>query len=238
MSGFFLQRGERGLNVGPTGSGKTEGAIFQLRNPCVYPVIIFDTKIEDKFFGVHDEDAGESLALIETFDDFVKLSKKPRKDWPHYILVRPETHEMLEVEELDKYSQLVYAKFGSCFVYYDELYNWHKNGQCGPGLLGLLTRGRSKGKTLLMSTQRPSWISRFCFTESNRFYLYRQTDARDRKTIEAMVPNYASYKLPPKYYFYYFEVGEHEIPQLFMPVPFIEFDPKKATEKIYRRQWL
>jgi hypothetical protein len=50
----------------------------------------------------------------------------------------------------------------------DELYTLHSGGgRAGPGLMGWLTRGREKHQSFLGLTQRPAWISRFLFSESD-----------------------------------------------------------------------
>jgi len=217
---FFLKRGERGLLVGQTGSGKSEGAIFHLQNAPVFPVIMYDTKIEDNLFKVSG--GQDNLMVANNFESFFKIAKMPKVEQPDYILVRPEVNEVLDVGELDKYVQLGYDRFGASYHYFDEAYNWHNNGRCGAPLLGMLTRGRSKGKTTLLATQRPSWISRFCFTESQKFFVYRLGDLRDRKTIDSMIPEFSSLPLPPKYHFYHYEVGHHDKAKLYKPVPFSE----------------
>lgn len=230
---FFLKKGERGLLVGKTGSGKSENAIFHLHHAPVFPVIMFDTKIEDNLFKAKQGD--DNLEVVNSFEEFYKLSKLPKKEMPEYILVRPETHELLDIDLLDKYLQLVYHAFGSCYIYLDETYNWHNNGKCGAGLLGLLTRGRSKGKTLLMASQRPSWISRFCFTESEKFYLHQLLDLRDRKTLDSVVPDFSTLPKPPEYHFYHFEVKKHDVPVLYSPVPFSEL---KANQVHSKHKWI
>jgi hypothetical protein len=226
---FFLKKGERGLLIGQTGSGKSENAIFHLHHAPVFPVIMFDTKIEDNLFKVQQKN--DTLEVCNSYDEFLKVSKLNKKEMPDYILVRPEVHEVNEPELLDKYLNLVYHSFGACYYYLDETYNWHVRGQCGAGLLGLLTRGRSKGKTGLMATQRPSWISRFCFTESQKFYLHHMLDMRDRKTVDSMVPDFSSLPKPPKYHFYHFEVAKHDAPVLYSPVPFTELKDKQIHSK-------
>jgi hypothetical protein len=86
----------------------------------------------------------------------------------------------------------------------------------------------------LQSTQRPSWICRFCFTESQKFYIHGLIDERDRKTLDSMIPSFSRYPIPPKFHFYHFEVGEHTEPQLYKPVPFEKLDRKK----IFSRKWV
>lgn len=226
---FFLNKGERGLLVGQTGSGKSENGIFHLQHAPVFPVIMYDTKIEDNLFKAAGEN--DTLEVVNSFKDFYDISVLSKREMPDYILVRPEAHELIDVDLLDKYLQLGYDHFGASFHYIDETYNWHNRGQCGAGLLGLLTRGRSKGKTTLMATQRPSWISRFCFTESQKFYVHQLLDMRDRKTLDSMIPEFSTLPKPDKYHFYHFEVSKHEKPQLYSPVPFSELKKQQIQGK-------
>lgn len=229
---FLAAKGERALLVGQTGSGKTQNAIFQLRNAPVFPVVIFDTKIEDAFFGLPEGD--ETLDLIQSIGDLEKYAKQSPQHWADYILVRPDVDEILDFDILDAYCRMVYNRFGACTVYFDELYNWHNRGIPVNGFVGLLTRGRSRGKTVIQSTQRPGWISRFCFTESQKFFIHNLIDSRDRQTLDSMVPNFSSYAIPPKFHFYRFEVGADDTPKLCLPVPFQKLD----RNKIFSRKWV
>jgi hypothetical protein len=229
---LVLKKGERGLLVGQTGSGKTANALFQLRNSPVFPVIVFDTKIEDAFFGLPQGD--ESLDLVESLHELKEYAKQPSKHWADYILVRPNVDEVLDFGILDEYCRTVYNKFGACTIYFDEMYNWHNRGIPTNSFVGLLTRGRSKGKTVLQATQRPGWLSRFCFTESQKFYIHNLIDSRDRQTLDSMIPDFSKYPIPPKYHFYHFAVGEHDKPILYAPVPFEKLD----TKKIFTRKWV
>jgi len=151
-----------------------------------------------------------------------------------YILVRPGIHETQNHEILDQYTLCVYQNFGECFILYDEVLSWHNNGRPGNAFVGLLTRGRSKGKTTLMCSQRPVWISRFCLSETNTFFVYRVTDMRDKKTISEIIPDFFLYENPPRFYFYLYEVGIDEEPRLCKPVPHQKLDKKK----IFKKEWL
>lgn len=231
---MLLEKGERGLLVGQTGSGKTQNALFQLRESRVWPIIIFDTKIEDAFLDLPVK--GDSIDMVESFAEFEKHSKLRRNERPDYLIVRPSIAEAQSPELMDEYTQLAYNKFGSGLFYYDEIYNWHNNGQAGPGLIGLLTRGRSKGKTVLMATQRPSWISRFCITESQKFYIHWLADQRDKKTLAAVIPNFDKLGELPPFHFWHYSTKEHRnAPRIFKPVPMAEEIPDE--EKV-RPGWL
>lgn len=230
---LLLEQGNRGLLVGKTGSGKSQNAIFQLRHAVGSPVIIFDTKIEDCFFSLPEGD--EELEVVNNFDEFKALAKRAAKDWPDYILVRPSADEVRFWEPLDNYTHFVYNNFGKCFIYFDEMLQWHKNMQAGSGLINLLTRGRSRGKTTLMASQRPAWISRFCFTESDKFYVHKLNDQRDYQSLSAVVPNIESVARPPRFHFWHYDTGaDMESPVLFKPVPFTPVD----NTKIFSRKWL
>lgn len=229
---FFLGRGERGLLIGQTGSGKTQDGIYQLMQAEHFPVIVFDTKFEPAFDGLARGD--EFSEQVNDFDEFVKMAERKKKDMPDYIIVRPSAAELADTESLDRYSQLVYSAFGPCMAYYDELYQWHNAGKIGPGFIGLLTRGRSKGKTVLMATQRPAWVSRFCLTEAQKFYIHKVLDARDKKALASVVPDFDKLPDPPKYHFYFYTTHSSRV-SLMKPVPLT--DPDEGN-RITRLRWV
>ena len=141
---MFLKRGERGLLVGKTGSGKTQNGFFQLQNTPLWPRIIIDTKFEDGFFSLPDGE--EKLEVVEGLNNFIRYAReRKRKDLPDYILVRPTEFEYVDPEILDEYMRVIYEKFGSCFIFIDEVANLHKNGRALPHLMNVLCRGRSRG---------------------------------------------------------------------------------------------
>lgn len=211
---ILLSPGQRGIIIGQTGSGKTIGAIWALRHIPMSPVIILDTKGENSFDDIGQDD--ERVIEFNSAEEFVKAWKRGINS--EYILVRPSPDEISEPLEMDDCLMAIYSKGQSCLVYIDEAYQWHVGGQAGAGLIALLTRGRSKKISTLLSTQRPAWISRFCFTESQRFYIYRIQDKRDRKTIAEYVPDFSDKNIAPKFSFWYYDY-ELDGAELYNPVP-------------------
>lgn len=228
---ILLQRGERGISIGHTGSGKTIGMIYQLQHSPLNNVIVFDTKGEPAFDGLARDD--ETIEFYESNADFVKIIDA--RKWPNYMIVRPSPAEMRDADLMDEMLQAIYERGKSCLVYIDEAYQWHNAGRAGAGLIGLLTRGRSKGISTLLSTQRPSWISRFCFSECQKFYIYRLTDIRDRKTVAGYVPDFDRVTVAKKFHFWYYDTSSENPIQLYAPVPEppkrIKQDAPKKNEK-------
>jgi len=233
---ILLERGQRGIIIGQTGSGKTVGAIVQLQSTHLFPVIIFDTKGEPAFDSIALDD--EESIVYDSAADFLK--NWPKKSQPDYIIVRPDMHELSDIEALDGVLQAIMHIGKKCLIYIDEAYQFHIQGRAGAGLVGLLTRGRSKGMSVLMSTQRPAWLSRFCFTEAQKFYIYRLTDERDHKIISAYIPGFLQKSVAKKHHFYYYDNSQDESGiKYFKPVQILtkSIDPNKGVvEK--KRHWI
>lgn len=221
--GILLDRGQHGLIVGQNGSGKTRGAVYMLRASPLAPVIVLDTKVDvdDSGRPIFDGIArdGESIDVIE---DRWSL-KRFKKSMPDYLVIRPDVSEANDPESLDGYLMDIYTRKKPALVYLDETYQFHHGGRAGPGLVGLLTRGRALGISTLMGAQRPSWISRFCLTEAKKFYIYRLGDRRDRKTLAEVIPEFDSLPIANDYKFWYYDTRMSGA-QLFKPFPLVELN--------------
>lgn len=235
MSELFLKRGERGVIIGASGSGKTKGAIWHLRNTALSPVIVFDTKGED-FAVLPREFDGEREQVLDV-DTRAQFDALRLDELPEYVIVRPSPRELADPDALDGYLQAVYERFRPAFVYIDEAYQFHRGANAGPGFVGLLTRGRSHGITTLVGSQRPAWLSRFAFTEAVRWYVYALNDARDRSRIGEFIPGFD--ELPAlklgDHHFYYHHIAR-PAPQLMAPVPL--YKPLPAVVSKPGRDWL
>ena len=212
---LIVQHGERAFICGMTGSGKTTFAIWQLMHIEQSPIIIYDTKGEPKF---------EALPASVVVEDFPSILKAIQKDEHDYIIVRPPADVFTSPERLDKLLMEHYLYLQGHVAYIDEVATFHRNAITGTGLANLLQRGRSKGITLIMSTQRPARISRSCVSESQKFFIFRLRDRRDRKIFDEIIEEYSKLYNPPKHYFY-FDEDDGEKPVLYRPVKLeAEFD--------------
>lgn len=225
-----LSPGERGLIIGQTGSGKSFGAAWMARH-AEQRVIIMDTKHEPLFDRLPKP--GEEALIVSSVAEMLEAVK--RKKGAEYIIVRPPSTVLAEPETLDGYLAAIYEHARDVFTLIDETYTFHTNGRAHAGLIGMLTRGRSRGLTTLMGTQRPAWVSRFCLTEAQKYYVFRIADKRDWNTLSSVGPFIQ--RQIPKYHFLYWIQGEDESPRLMAPLPPIA-DLGYTPTGESRRKWL
>jgi DNA helicase HerA-like ATPase len=200
--------GQRALIVGSTGSGKTLFAAWLLRRLPVCPLLIFDTKIEKKF-----ENLPKCL-VIEDWDGIETALNDVRYD---YVVYRPSVDVAHEPAVLDAQLLDFYDSFPGVPVYLDEIYSFHSSGRAGKGLTALLTRGRSRGITTIMATQRPAWLSRFVLSETQVFYVFALTLHDDKRKMADAIPDFDELPPPPKHGFYYHRAGTADV-EVFAPV--------------------
>lgn len=165
---MVYKKGQRVTLVGATGSGKTSRMIELIRQSPVSPVLIFDTKEDDAFLKCFpNAKVQEGLGPIKKND---------------VTIIRPAPVESSDPEILDDFLYGLHQS-ENVLVVIDEAYMFHRGGQAGPGLLGLITRGRSRGITMLTGSQRPAWVSRFVFTECEHFNILKLRNPGDRKIM-------------------------------------------------------
>lgn len=198
--------GQRELIIGPTGSGKTQFAGWMLRRLEESPIIIYDTKGEESF---------PLLPKATIVTDWDGVHEAANNDEFDYVILRPDE---TEPEELDGYLMAHFEDFEGVPAYIDEIGDFHsRSGHAFSGLMHLLRKGRARGQTTIMSTQRPSNISRFCYTESQKFCVFSLVHEDDQKHVAKFIPGYKALEQPDRYGFYYYEVGD-KAPHLIPPI--------------------
>lgn len=182
--------------IGKTGSGKTQAGIWQLseRSYTSMPWVILDFK-------------RDVLISQIPFTTPIALGFVPREPGLYIAHPNPGDEEKLEAYIWDIWA----AENIGLFV--DEGYMLGHSR----ALQAVLTQGRSKRIPAILLTQRPSWITRFAFSEADYIQVFRLTDERDRKTVRSFVP-YDSDKPLPEYYSIWYDVARDKI-DLLRPVP-------------------
>lgn len=186
--------------VGATGSGKTQAAMWHLSNRDYLdrPWIVYNFKTD------------RSIDSIPYKKD-IELDEIPVKPGIYVTHPQPDSQEEIEAQMWEIW------KRGGIGVYVDEGYMVGNNN---PAFRAILTQGRSKEIPAIVLSQRPVWMDRFVFSESEFFQVFRLNHKQDRKNVEQFIPADIGNRLPA-YHSYYYDVGENKVTVL-RPVPSIE----------------
>jgi len=203
---LILKRGERGVIIGQTGSGKTQMLLAQIRAHSNSPIYILDTKCDDSIAHFLKDEQPENFEKIHSLEALEKFTRN--KKTVDFCWIIPPPIELSDPYQLDQYLYTIYAANKSCLVCIDEVYTFHKHTNSGPGLNALLTRGRSKGMSLLCCTQRPAFTTQFIYTESDKFFIYYLLEQENINLRKKGLP-FPKIKLD-KYRFWYYKSSEYE----------------------------
>jgi hypothetical protein len=164
---------QRIVIVGTTGSGKTHAAVWHLgtRNFHQKPWVVYDWKRDD---------------LINSIEGTFELGvTAPPPEHPGVYIVHPiygrdddaVTAQMTAIWDQEDIG-----------VFVDECYMIAKNND---GFRNLLTQGRSKHIPMIICTQRPVWVDKFVFTESEFKQMFRLQSLDDQKKMKEYIPEEA-----------------------------------------------
>ncbi len=186
--------------VGSTGSGKTRFGIWLLSvaDWGNIPRVIFDFKGDDLVAKIERAGYAKVLSI---------LSNPPRK--PGLYIVRPSPHELQAVEDF-LWKCWKQEKIG---LFFDEGSMTAKS----KALNAILTQGRSKCVPVITLSQRPVWLSRYVFSESEFFAIFRLNHRDDRDTVRAFVNTEQEVPRLP-YHCLWYDVGQDRA-VIFSPVP-------------------
>jgi hypothetical protein len=186
--------------VGRTGTGKTVAALWHLsKRNLERPWVIYDFKGDD------------NIARIERARS-VGLDWIPSRNDRGIFVVRPSP---ADVDAVDAQMWALWER-ERCGVFLDEGYLANNEA-----LQAILTQGRSKRIPAIVLTQRPAWVSRFVFSESDFYQVFPLNDKRDRQTIATFSPIEPDAKRLPDFYSYYYDVGRDRL-YTFKPVPSLD----------------
>lgn len=202
-----INPGKRAIIAGRTGSGKSTLAKWMLQVSPGYWVII-NPKNTRAYDTLPDSNNVDGI-------DIPKIKKSIEEH--RFTIITPKANQ-LSPDTLDLLIQWLITEYTNIGISIDELYAVHKNGQAGEGLIGLLTRGRELKQSFLGLTQRPAWLSKFLFSESDYIGGMSLNLEDDRKRMFAFTGKKAFLEKLPEQDWLWYEVGTDNL-RAFNPVP-------------------
>jgi hypothetical protein len=189
--------------IGRTGSGKTVAGVWHLSESSftTQPWIVYDFKRDSLLGQIADLEGAEHIE-VETV---------PQRPGIYFVHPHPD-----QTEEVQDQMWRIWAQENTG-VFVDEGYM-----VCGPAnsntaFRSLLTQGRSKHIPMIILSQRPVWMDRFVFSESDFYQVFALNHSGDRKKVMEYIPANLNRTLP-RYHSYYHDVAENETVVL-KPVP-------------------
>lgn len=171
-----IEPGKRALISGRTGTGKSTLACWFLRRSNQH-WIIFNPKLTAAYKSLPD------AHVITKFDSRVLDDSIKR----HKFTILNFSTANATFEFMDAVLLYLHESYENIGVLADELYTLHAgNARAGDGLIAYLTRGREKKQSFLGLTQRPAWLSKFLFSESDYIGALDLRLPEDRKRLYDM----------------------------------------------------
>lgn len=197
MANFrFPEPGQHTTIIGRTGSGKTQAGAWLLSHAGFdeMPHIIVDYK-------------GDALLNSVGASHHSINDEPPEK--PGLYIVKPLPHEEDAVES---FLWKTWRK-GRAGLFFDEGFIVARS----KALETILMQGRSLELSCYICTQRPSWISRYAFSEASHFAVFHLNDRRDRVKVKEFFENYNEGRMP-EYHAQWYDVN-HDSNFILQPVP-------------------
>ncbi len=152
-----VERGQRALVLGRTGSGKTTGALWLVsRSPG--PWVLLNIKYDEAMSKCGPDCPMDVGAIL-----------KAQRD-SRVVVVHPEAFDQQTLD--DFIFDLAESKAATGLCIDELLYVSKGNGQAGQGVLAWLTRGRSRKQSFIGCTQRPANVSNYLYSEADYYMLY------------------------------------------------------------------
>jgi hypothetical protein len=174
----------------------------------------------------------EKIAEIKG-TEHIDVSFMPKKPGIYFVHPHPDDKEVVQAQLMKVWEQQ------NTGVFIDEGYMVSSSPNSKSSLRLLLTQGRSLHIPMIMLSQRPVWLDRFVFSESDFYQVFALNHVGDRNKIMEYIPHDISNHLPA-YHSYWHDVSGRETVVL-KPVPtdneiFEVIDRKLETLRAKKRR--
>lgn len=193
--------------IGKTGSGKTHLALKLIQHLSgTRPIYILDSK-RDKTI--------RRLKNAERTTDYnnIRNMRSPIRIWT------PPIEELEDGELIDRFLMDRYRE-GHNLTFIDEvseIVGTKRDG--GAGFRSLLTRGRSDESACWIGVQRPAGVTRYPFSESTCFYVFRLNDKEDRQRVAQFTHPALENPVSKRFQFWFYRgTDEQDEPHILGPI--------------------
>lgn len=202
-----LGRNDRGILIGATGCGKTTLARYLIEDDDKRYSVVYDAKASDavgEWAGIRPIDTPRKK-VVRTQALYTELEELPYAKEPR-IIYRPPYTEERDPYRQDKFFEWVYWHYRRR-LYVDEAYALLGGTNPSFHLQACITRGRERGISTLIATQRPKRIPLISMSEAEHYYIFRTQMPEDKERITELTGITFEQQIDLELYeFYYFNV--------------------------------
>lgn len=166
-----IGRDDRAVLIGATGCGKTVLAQYLVEDPYKRHSVVYNNKPSDRISTTWTA----TQKPIFNFDE-LEYEGNPR------IIYTPPVKETLSADLQDNFFEWIYARRYTR-LYIDEATSLRGGINPSYHLQACLCRGRERGISTIVATQRPARIPIIITSEAEHFYVFRLNKLADRQRV-------------------------------------------------------
>lgn len=181
-----IGKNDRAILIGATGCGKTQLAKALMNDDRRPFRVVYDAK--GLISSPSLQGAQDRWLDYEVYDDFDMLIEDQKRELDKHprVIYRPPVSEERDYRAQDEFFEWIYNRWHTR-LYVDEAYAILGGTTPSQYLQACLSRGRERGVSVIISTQRPARIPIITMSESEHIFVFRLNHAPDRARAAELI---------------------------------------------------